>query len=155
MDVHSNLYQVSNSNESNFGKDVRGTWAILAALLWTTVRNARMRNSPDHDRPVGEGHQLWDLWIICIKGLIIRATPVIPGMKLALFCCPTCLHSGSRGCPQAFSRRYLDVVTLNSEGQDLLVRTKTRSAIVPPAFPSIGGIDDEGGEEKKESTEPS
>ncbi|EIN14579.1 MCM-domain-containing protein [Punctularia strigosozonata HHB-11173 SS5] len=31
--------------------------------------------------------------LVCIKGLVIRATPVIPDMKVAFFRCLTCLHT--------------------------------------------------------------
>jgi len=31
--------------------------------------------------------------LVCIKGLVIRATPVIPDMKLAFFRCLTCSHT--------------------------------------------------------------
>ena len=31
--------------------------------------------------------------LVCIKGLVIRATPVIPDMKVAFFRCLTCNHT--------------------------------------------------------------
>ncbi|EJD05304.1 MCM-domain-containing protein [Fomitiporia mediterranea MF3/22] len=31
--------------------------------------------------------------LVCIKGLVIRATPIIPDMKVAFFRCLTCLHT--------------------------------------------------------------
>jgi len=40
-----------------------------------------MNSSPDTDK------------LVCIKGLVIRATPVIPDMKVAFFRCLTCSHT--------------------------------------------------------------
>ncbi|KAG2007180.1 ATP dependent DNA helicase [Coprinopsis cinerea AmutBmut pab1-1] len=43
--------------------------------------NMRMLNPTDTDK------------LVCIKGLVIRATPVIPDMKVAFFRCLTCQHT--------------------------------------------------------------